>query len=94
MSYSLNNLYEVVGISKQAVHQYERRQNSHDKKITKLLKEAEDYKVAHPGCGVEKLYYTLNPEFIGRDRFIETFMSLGFRVKRKKNFRPITYKLL
>ena len=40
----------------------------------------------HPGCGVEKMYYTLSPDFIGRDEFIRVFMSLGYRVKRVKNY--------
>lgn len=44
----------------------------------------------HPGCGVEKLYYSLKPEFIGRDRFIEVMMSLGYRLKVKKNYRKTT----
>ncbi|MGM0934980.1 MAG: DDE-type integrase/transposase/recombinase, partial [Bacteroidota bacterium] len=44
----------------------------------------------HPGCGVEKMYYTLKPGFIGRDRFVETFIQLGYRLKRKKNYRRTT----
>ncbi len=40
--------------------------------------------------GLRRLYYTLKPDFIGRDRFIELFMSLGYRVKRKKNYRRTT----
>ena len=30
------------------------------------------------------MYYALRPNFIGRDRFIETFRDLGFRIKRHK----------
>ncbi len=52
--------------------------------------EADELRVAHPGCGVEKMYYTLRPDFIGRDRFIEVFMGLGYRLKRKKNYRVTT----
>ena len=36
------------------------------------------------------MYYTLQPDFIGRDRFIETFMDLGYRVKRMKNYYRTT----
>lgn len=91
MDYSLNSLYQVVGISKQAVSQYEQRQVLFNKKIQELILDAEEIRAEHPGCGVEKLYHTLKPEFIGRDRFIETFMSLGFRVKKKKNYRRTTF---
>lgn len=40
----------------------------------------------HPGCGVEKMYNTLNPGFIGRDKFVDIFMELGYRVKQVKNY--------
>lgn len=90
MSYSLNQLYNTIGISKQAVHQYEKRQAVFDQKVFDLVAEAEDLRKIHPGCGVEKMYATLRPDFIGRDRFVELFMDLGFRVKRKKNYRKTT----
>jgi hypothetical protein len=44
----------------------------------------------HPGCGIEKMYNMLKPNFIGRDAFIETLMSLGYRVKRNKNYKRTT----
>ncbi len=90
MSYSMNALYKVAGISKQAVYQYAQRQAVLDEQVTLLLSEAEQLREEHPGCGVEKMYYTLQPDFIGRDRFIELFMDLGFRIKRKKNYRRTT----
>lgn len=87
----MNQLYKVVGISKQAVSQYTNRQDIFDKKIRNLLLEAEELRKEHPGCGVEKMYNTLRPDFIGRDRFIVVFMELGFRLKRKRNYRRTTY---
>ena len=44
----------------------------------------------HPGCGVEKMYHTLKPDFIGRDRFIDYMMHLGYRVKKSKNYLRTT----
>ena len=86
----MNQLYESVGISKQAVQQYARRQAAFDHQLTQLMGEADDLRRDHPGCGVEKMYYTLKPDFIGRDRFVETFMQLGYRLKRRKNYRRTT----
>lgn len=80
-------LYQVIGISKQAVSQCAARQNQFDEKLSRLLPKADALRREHPGCGVEKMYYTLNPDFMGRDRFIDTFMRLGYRVKRTKNYR-------
>jgi len=90
MSMSLNELYRQLGISKQAVYQYHRRQQVFDQKMANLIIEADELRAEHPGCGVEKMYYTLKPDFIGRDRFIETFMELGYRVKKIKNYHRTT----
>ena len=87
----MNQLYKATSISKQAVHQYERRQALFDSKIANLVLEVDELRKAHPGCGVEKIYYTLKPDFIGRDRFIETFMALGYRIKKRKNYRRTTF---
>lgn len=86
----MNQLYKSIGISKQAVHQYQKRQQVFDHKVMDLLAEAEDLRKIHPGCGVEKMYHVLKPDFIGRDRFVGLFMDLGFRLKRKKNYRRTT----
>lgn len=90
VSYSLNELYRAIGISKQAVSQYQQRQGVFDERMHQLILEAEEVRLEHPGCGVEKLYRTLNPDFIGRDRFVEMMMDVGFRLKKKKNYRRTT----
>jgi putative transposase len=81
----------VIGISKQAVSQQLRRQQVLDVRMDELIAEAESLRQAHPGCGVEKMYYILKPNFIGRDRFIELMMALGFRLKPQRNYRRTTY---
>lgn len=93
MKYSLNELYRVIGISKQGVSQYSKRQKVYEEQVMDLVKKAEQLKEEHPGCGVEKMYQTLRPEFMGRDRFVDLFMNLGFRVRYKKNFKRTTYPL-
>lgn len=87
----MNQLYNTIGISKQAVYQYAKRQLVFDNKVSTLLVEAEFLRKEHPGCGVEKMYHTLNPNFIGRDRFIDLFMDLGFRLNKKRNYKRTTY---
>lgn len=90
MSYSLNALYRVVGVSKQAVHQYDRRDSEFQRRMLQLMTEADELRQEHPGCGLRKMYHSLNPDFIGRDRFEEIMMDLGYRLKRKKNYRKTT----
>ena len=87
----MNQLYNTLEISKQAVNQYSKRQLAFDDKVSILLTEAELLRKEHPGCGVEKMYATLKPNFIGRDRFVDLFMQLGFRLKKKRNYRRTTF---
>jgi transposase InsO family protein len=86
----MNKLYKTIGVSKQAVYQYAKRQHIFDNKLSNLMTEAEELRDEHPGCGVEKMYDTLKPDFIGRDRFVDTMMDLGFRVKRRRNYKRTT----
>lgn len=86
----MNQLYNVIGISKQAVHKHIKRKNNFDSNLIPLISKADELKIEHPGCGVEKMYYSLRPDFIGRDKFIDIFMSLGYRLKRKQNYHRTT----
>ena len=86
----MNKLYKTIGVSKQAVYQYAKRQLIFDTNVSNLVTEAEELRYEHPGCGVEKMYDTLKPDFIGRDRFVDTMMDLGFRVKRRRNYKRTT----
>lgn len=86
----MNNLYKEVGLSKQAVAQYDVRQQLFDEKVEQMVLEADELREDHPGCGVEKMYHTLEPSFLGRDRFVELMMELGYRLKHKKNYRRTT----
>jgi len=90
LGYSMNALYKVIGVSKQAVHQHAKQQQEFTLKLTELILLADHIRDEHPGCGVEKMYYMLAPDFIGRDRFIDIFMELGYRLKKVKNYRKTT----
>ena len=89
----MNQLYKYEGITRQAIDQYGKRQQLFNKKLLCLLSEVEELRKDHPGCGVEKMYFTLNPDFIGRDRFVELFMDLGFRLKKRIKYKRTTYSV-
>lgn len=91
ISYSLNELYRTVGVSRQAVHQAKKRQDAFDRELSELVILADLIKEDHPGCGVEKMYYSLAPKFMGRDKFCEIFLELGYGVKRIRNYQRTTY---
>jgi len=86
----MNQLYAVVGITKQAVHKYAKQQEEFNARMQQLLILVDELRTEHPGCGVEKMYWTLKPDFIGRDRFVDALMDLGYRVNRPKNYTRTT----
>ena len=86
----MNALYRELNLTKQAVHSYKKKQDLFDRELEQLVIQADIIKSEHPGCGVEKLYYTLMPNFLGRDAFCEIFLSLGYGVRRIKNYRRTT----
>ena len=51
-----------------------------------MIIQVDELRREHPGCGIQTMYKTLKPDFIGRDGFIEVFMNLGYRVKKVKNY--------
>lgn len=91
MKCSLNELYRTVGVSKQSVQQARKRQKSFELELARLIVLADKLKEEHPGCGVEKMYYTLKPEWMGRDKFCEIFLGLGYGVKRERNYHRTTF---
>ncbi|HTN67893.1 MAG TPA: IS3 family transposase [Dysgonamonadaceae bacterium] len=80
----------MLGVSKQAVHQSRERQQRFDMELNDLLAQVDIIREDHPGCGLEKLYKTLQPQTMGRDKFCEIFMELGYRVRKIKNYTRTT----
>lgn len=80
----------MLGISKQAVHQSRKRQKRFDMELNELVTHVNSIRADHPGCGVEKMYRTLKPQTMGRDKFCEIFMDLGYRVRKIKNYTRTT----
>ena len=73
----------------QDVAQAARRRTVLTAQLHLLLTEVDELRAAQPGCGVEKMYYTLKPSFLGRDRFVSIMMNLGYRLRVNK-LRPKT----
>lgn len=89
ITYSLNALYRAAGVSKQAVQQARSRQARFDAQVEPLLVAMDELRAEHPGCGLEKAYYTLQPAFLGRDRFISLLKHYGYGLRRRAR-RPRT----
>lgn len=87
----MRSVLETAGLSRQAFHKHQIQKAGFQEKLFGLMLEVDILKSEHPGCGVEKMYQTLRPDFIGRDKFIDLFMRLGYRVAYQKNFQRTTY---
>lgn len=85
MDYSLNALYEVIGITKQGVWEHFRREQAELEMIARVIAQVDDRRQEHPGEGLEKLYGQIGPEGMGRDKFCRIFMQLGYGIRRVKN---------
>lgn len=87
----MKEVYQVASISRQAHSKEGVNQKNFGIKLQELIINVDALRRAHPGCGVQKMYDTLQPNFIGRDRFINVMMDLGYRIKRPKNYKRTTY---
>lgn len=90
MSYSLNRFYQAVGISKQSLHQRLDRilkeQSYHHQLLFLIYQIRED----HPTMGARDMYYFLQPDFIGRDKFEAFCRCNGLLFKKTVNYRRTT----
>lgn len=86
----MKSILAIAGVSRQAVHKHFAQDAFYQEKLSCLILEVDILRKEHPGCGVEKMYDTLKPDWIGRDNFIATFMQLGYRVKTPKNYQRTT----
>lgn len=82
----MNAVYEISGVSKQACHKHIHSQQDWSEKLYELQIQVDEIRSIHGGCGLEKLYDTLKPAWLGRDKFISVFMNLGYRIRKKPNF--------
>lgn len=86
VSFKLNQLYRFLDITKQAVFNSRKRHSQFQIELAELVEQVDLIREEHPGCGVEKMYHILKPKYLGRDKFCEIFMDLGYRVRTLKNY--------
>lgn len=89
-------LYQAAAISKQAVHHKKQgsvRLDDTAERKAAFIAAAYELRDEHPGCGVEKIYDTLSPDWIGRDKACHLLMQAGLRLRRKAPFRRTTFSV-
>jgi putative transposase len=84
-------LCQMVGISKQALHQHRDAVAVRRIQADSLIGQADEIRAVHPKMGCRKLYQMLKPEHIGRDKCEALLLREGFKVRYSPNYRRTTY---
>lgn len=86
MSMSLNQLYRVIGISKQAVHKMLNLNHKRKDESEQLNRFIEEIRKDHPTLSLRALYFKIMPNFMGRDKFEEYCKTAGYMIEKKKRY--------
>jgi len=86
MSMSLNQLYRVIGISKQAVHKMLNLNHKRKDESEQLNRFIEEIRKDHPTMNLRDLYFKIMPDFMGRDKFEEYCKKAGLMIEKKKRY--------
>lgn len=86
----MNQIYRLLGISKQNVHQRLNREAESKQEKEQLKIILRQVREDHPDMGCKALYKKIRPQTMGRDKFFEFYGKHGFRIAPKKSFRRTT----
>ena len=86
----MNQIFRYLECSKQAFHQKMGRELLEKEQESLLLPIVTELRTEHPGVAARQLYWILNPEGIGRDRFEQLCFRNGFKLQRVKAFHRTT----
>lgn len=89
----MNTLYNALGVSKQAFHQFMNRELLQLEEQQQLLPVIRDIRCDHPRMSCREIYYLLQPRSMGRDRFEQFCQGQGFKLERKRSFYRTTNSL-
>jgi putative transposase len=88
----MKGLYQIVGISKQALHQFNALQAKRLVQQERLKAQAAAIRKRHPEMGCRTMYLLMNDIGLGRDRSEEFLLNNGFRIRRKPNYLKTTVR--
>ena len=86
----MNKLFESLNISKQSFHQKMDRRLKLQSEQKQILLMIYQIREDHPTMGIRDIYFKLNIQCMGRDRFEEFCREEGLMVERIKNRRITT----
>jgi putative transposase len=87
----MNDIYAMIGITKQGFYRRLLREKAFENKKEKILEIATQIRVDHKKMGCRKLYHEIAPYGIGRDRTEKILLDNGFRLPGKRSYHRTTY---
>lgn len=82
--FSMNSLYDYLGISKQAHHKAINAQKVWNEKTESLLSLVQEVRKTNPGMGARNIFRVGNPTGIGVNKFERLVIEMGFGIPKKK----------
>jgi putative transposase len=83
-------VYEVAGISKQAVHQHRIRELQNADKMNEFFEKADKIRKEHPRAGCRKMARDMVCKGWGRDKIEDLFLNTGYRIYYPPNYTRTT----
>lgn len=91
MSVSLNKFYQAIGITKQGLHQHINSQLTQHSLAEYLYKIVIEIRHEHPTLSCRSMYYKIQPENIGRDKFERYCDEWGITQQKSLNRARTTF---
>lgn len=83
-------MYEIAGISKQALHKYNVRSAEQATGDEKIFEQADAIRAVHPAIGCRKMGCMLRFKGKGRDKIEHLLLANGYRIKYAPNYLKTT----
>jgi transposase InsO family protein len=87
----MKDVYEVAGLSRQALCQHRIRQLKKGLKAQKFFEQADKIREDHPKAGCRKMALDLRCSGWGRDKTEQLLLANGYRIQYPPNYRRTTY---
>jgi putative transposase len=89
----MKDVYEVAGVSKQALHQHRIRELQKHHKRSQFFEQADKIRKEHPGAGCRKMALGMTCRGWGRDKIEHLLLGNGYRLYHPPNYVRTTWSL-
>lgn len=86
----MSRLFQLLNMRKQSFYQKLERRDRRLDQGEQVLMLVNRIRRDHPCMSVREIYFKLNPQGMGRDKFEQFCLERGYRVKKQRNYRVTT----